>query len=111
MKCYVDSCGYVRVDGSNDVALLSMVFSQRAINCHVCDGWLLPSAVKRVSYQRGYVSRHDFDVLSAPVRYSRRLKLFYVLVPCWHTTQYCRRFYLDPDMFNFAFAVDSASLR
>lgn len=111
MKCYVDSCGYVRVDGSNDVASLFLVLSQSAINCHVYDGWLLPTAVKRVSYQRGYVSRRDFDVLGAPVRYSRRLKLFYVLVPCWNTTQYCRRFYLDPATFDSAFAVDSVSLR
>ena len=45
----------------------------------------------KTSYQRGYVSR-KINPDNQPVLTSRG-KL-YVLLPCWHTTQYCIRQYL-----------------
>ena len=109
--CYVDSCGYVRFVNTNDVACLYKVLRPSATLSHVTCGCLQPSAVKRISYQRGYVSRRDFHALNEPVHYSQRLKLFYILAPSYCSSRYCHRVYLDPVIFDDSFALESATLR
>jgi hypothetical protein len=40
------------------------------------------------SYSRGYVSRKDFDLNKCIVHFSRKLNLYYLLLPAYNTTRY-----------------------
>lgn len=56
--------------------------------CHSCH-------IHDIRLQRGYVSRHvDFDD-DSPVFVSGDGR-YYVLLPAFHTSRYCYRFYITP---------------
>lgn len=48
--------------------------------------------VIRTAYQRGYVSR-KVKLDEQPILHGRRGD--YILAPCYHTTRYCARLYLE----------------
>ena len=52
-------------------------------------------SIASLRYQRGYIPRNT-NINESPVMVAggSRKGMLYALVPCWKSTQYCRRMYL-----------------